>query len=209
MLIIYIKSNGISNPPSITHHSSLITHTPSQLHARMSETTGTAFRLSEHIYLLPYGLLMAGNYHLGDSFSVLNHKCFRRKIYEDNTDFTAVVCIDSTRRIQYRVFLDSQTAAGTNLRLKPSRQSDVQTCRNRQRCNGSKAIGSERLARMSIPADNSVAYAGNGCFDLFIIRRSFTIICHFNEVTIEITLIHYLTGKITDFEANSHTFAVK
>ena len=33
-----------------------------------------------------------------------------------------------------------------------------------------KAIGSERLARMSIPADNSVAYAGNGCFDLFIIR---------------------------------------
>ena len=27
----------------------------------------------------------------------------------------------------------------------------------RQRCNGSNIIGSERLARISIPADNSVA----------------------------------------------------
>ena len=38
----------------------------------------------------------------------------------------------------------------------------------RHRCMGAKEIGSEILARISIPAESSVAYAGSGCFDLLI-----------------------------------------
>ena len=136
----------------------------------MPKAAGTALRFVQHIHFLPYGLLMTGYYHLGYPLSILNHKSFRRKVHEDNANLTAIVGVDGTRRVEHRnSFLDGQPATGTDLRLKPCGQAIYRPVGTKQRCNGSSTIGSERLARISIPADSSVAYAGNGCFDLFII----------------------------------------
>ena len=108
---------------------------------------------------------------LGYPLSILNHKSFRRKVHEDNANLTAIVGVDGTRRVEHRnSFLDGQTATGTGVcASNPAGKAIYRPVGTKQRCNGSSTIGSERLARISIPADSSVAYAGNGCFDLFII----------------------------------------
>lgn len=85
----------------------------------------------------------------------------------------------------------------------------IQTCRNQATL---QRFQSYRLGKIGTDV-HSGRQLGGVCrqrmFRLIYNSDGHTIICHFNEVTIEITLIHYLTDKITDFEANSHTFAVK
>lgn len=86
---------------------------------RMSEAACPAFRIIEHLYFEPLGLLVAGNHHLGNPFTIFNNKRFVGKINEDDTNLAAIVGIDGARRIEDGdSFLQSQAAARTYLRFK-------------------------------------------------------------------------------------------
>lgn len=60
----------------------------------MSKSASSAFGFVELLHLNPFGLFVAGNDHLANSFAVLNLEIFGRKVDEDYTYFTAIVGIN-------------------------------------------------------------------------------------------------------------------
>mgnify|MGYP007112425291 CR=1 FL=1 len=62
----------------------------------MSETSGTPLCLIEYLHFLPFGLLIAGNDHLCNAFSVFYHKIFGRQVHHNHPDLASVVGIDGS-----------------------------------------------------------------------------------------------------------------
>ena len=85
----------------------------------MSESSGSAFSLIESFYLLPLYSLVACNDHLCNSLSVVDYKFLVAEVYEDDTDFSSIVGVDSAWGVQYGYpVLDSESAPWPDLCLK-------------------------------------------------------------------------------------------
>ena len=55
----------------------------------------------EYLNSLKISLFVSGDYHLGDTLTILHHEVFLRKVNQDNADFSAIVGIDCARRVQH------------------------------------------------------------------------------------------------------------
>ncbi len=99
--------------------------------AGAAKAAGAALCIIKFLARLPLNLLMTGYDHLGDTLSVLNHKWLFGKVHKNNLDFSAIIGINGTGRIQYgNAFLGGKTAAGANLGLIAFRKCDVQAGRD-------------------------------------------------------------------------------
>ena len=67
---------------------------------RMSETSGSPFRIVEHFYRFPTYLVVGGDHHLADTFPVIYSERFGREVDQYNPDFATIVRIDRPRCIQ-------------------------------------------------------------------------------------------------------------
>ena len=67
----------------------------------MSISALTALGLVENFHFLEITLLVAGNHHLGDTFTIVDDKVLLREVDEDNPHLTAIVGINGTRSIQH------------------------------------------------------------------------------------------------------------
>ena len=98
--------------------------------SRASEAALSPFGLIENLDLLPFNVLVTGDYHLGDTLSGLDHEGLVRKIHKKRPEFPAIVRIHSAGRIEHSdTVLHSQAAAWSHLTLKALRQSNIQACR--------------------------------------------------------------------------------
>ena len=94
----------------------------------MSVSAGSAFGVVKLFNLHKLALLVSGYNHLGYTLAIIDNEILCREIDEQNHDFTAIIGIDGSRRIQYgNAMLQSQTAARTDLRFIPCRQSHIKT----------------------------------------------------------------------------------
>ena len=74
----------------------------------MSEAPCSAFCFIQHFHFLPYRLLMSGDHHLGDTFPVLDHKRFGGKVDQNNADFSTIVRINRSRRVELQILVEEQ-----------------------------------------------------------------------------------------------------
>lgn len=68
----------------------------------MSVAALAALRLVEHVNLQERSLLMAGNDHLGNALTVVDHKVFCRQVDEQHANLASVVSVNRSRCVKYR-----------------------------------------------------------------------------------------------------------
>ena len=68
----------------------------------MSKSACSAFGFVKFFNLNPFGLFVAGNDHLANTFAVLNLEIFGRKIDEYYAYFTTIVGIDCAGSVENR-----------------------------------------------------------------------------------------------------------
>ena len=84
----------------------------------MTKTTCSTFGFVQLDCLFPFCALMASNDHLGNAFAVIYHKFFLTKVDEDDAEFTTIVSVDCSRRVQHGdAFFQGKAATRANLRL--------------------------------------------------------------------------------------------
>ena len=135
-----------------------------------------ALSSSRRFYRFPFCLFIVSNYHLGDTLSIIDCKILRRKVNQNNANFTSKICIHNPWRITYGYSLfNAKPLRGHILATYPSGSAICSPVGTRQRSSGFNTIGCSIFARMSIPAELAVAYFGNSCFDLFTISTFITL----------------------------------
>lgn len=96
----------------------------------MSEPSCSTLRLIERFHLVPFHLFMLSHNHLGNTLTIIDDEGLIREIDKDDTDFSTIVSVNSSRRIQHSdPFLNGQSAARSHLRLKSLRQRDEKSGR--------------------------------------------------------------------------------
>lgn len=75
----------------------------------MSETSSTALCLIQHLHLNQLGLFVLGNDHLCNALAIVDDERLVGEVDQDDTHFTAIICIDGARRVEHGdTLLDSQ-----------------------------------------------------------------------------------------------------
>ncbi len=72
------------------------------LYSSMTVATLTPFRLVKHFDLQEITLFMTGNDHLGYALAIVDNERLLRQVDQQNTDFTAIISVNRSRRIQHR-----------------------------------------------------------------------------------------------------------
>ena len=86
--------------------------------SRVSEAAAATLGVAEFLHLYDFGLLVAGDDHLGDALAVVDDEVFLREVDEDDAYFAAVVGVDGAGRVEHRdALLQRQSAAGPHLRF--------------------------------------------------------------------------------------------
>ena len=106
-----------------------------------------------------FGLLMAGDHHLGDLVAARDHKHLVAVIDQDGLDLAAIVAVDGAGRIQAGdAVVERQARAWPHLRFHTQGQLDGDAGGHRHALAGQQVrCGSSTAARRSSPAEPCVA----------------------------------------------------
>lgn len=120
----------------------MLTDLGSLLCSAMTEASGTSLRLGKNLHSLPFGLLVAGDDHLGNALAVLDEERLVGEIDKDDADLATIVGIDGAGSVEDGdAVLDGKTTAGAHLSLVARRQSHEETRRHKAALQGLQLYG--------------------------------------------------------------------